>query len=228
MHRLLPSVAALCILLSMTARAQVVTTNPQRGQADKTQEISPEKRVLIRELLEVAGARKNSEAMFKTMFDQMDKQMPEIVWQAVSEMKEIKELTPAEQQRLREEISESSLRMSHQMRERFTQRLDLPQLTEEISIQLYPKYFSDAELKDLITFYRSSTGKHAIEIMPNLFAESVAMANERMLPVVKEVMSEISSDETARFQEKVALIVKSHHKTTTPQRKSRQPRSKSE
>ena len=154
--------------------------------------------------------------------------MPEIVWQAVSDMKDIGELTPAEQQRLREEISESSLRMSRQMKERFTQRLDLQHLIEEISIQLYAKYFSDAELKDIITFYQSSTGKHATEIMPSLFAESIAMANQRMLPVVKDLMSEISSDETTKFQERVALILKSHHKTTTPQRKVRRPRPKSE
>jgi len=78
MHRLLPSVAALCIVLSMTSRAQVVTSTLQTGQAGQTRDISPEKRALVRELLEVTGARKNSAAIFNTMFDQMEKQMPEI------------------------------------------------------------------------------------------------------------------------------------------------------
>ncbi len=226
--RLLTTSCALCIFFSLAVSAQVTTPIVQQGQADKAQDISPQKQALIKELLDAIDIKKNSDAVLNTMFDQMEKQMPEIIWQAVSEMKEIKELTPAEQQHLRAEMSESAIRTSQRFRELLTQRVNFVQMTEEISSQLYAKYFSENELRDLVTFYKSSTGRRTMEIMPNLIGESMTKANERIMPVVKDLMNEISSDEKTRFQTEMVALVKSHHKTVTPQSKSRQRRPKAQ
>jgi len=226
--RLLTTSCALCIFFSLAVSGQVTTPIVQQGQADKAQDISPQKQALIKELLDAIDIKKNSEAVLNTMFDQMEKQMPEITWQALSEMKEIKELTPAEQQHLRDEISESAIRTSQRFRELLTQRVNFVQMTEEISSQLYAKYFSENELRDLVTFYKSSTGRRTLEIMPNLLSESMTKANERIMPVVKDLMNEISSDEKTRFQTEMVALVKSHHKTVTPQSKSRQRRPKAQ
>jgi len=96
--RLLTTSCALCIFFSLAVSAQVTTPIVQQGQADKAQDISPQKQALIKELLDAIDIKKNSDAVLNTMFDQMEKQMPEIIWQSALEMKEIKELTPAEQQ----------------------------------------------------------------------------------------------------------------------------------
>src|SRR5258708_4164028 len=226
--RLLTTSCALCIFFSLAVSAQVTTPIVQQGQADKAQDISPQKQALIKELLDAIDIKKNSDAVLNTMFDQMEKQMPEIIWQAVSEMKEIKELTPAEQQHLRAEMSESAIRTSQRFRELLTQRVNFVQMTEEISSQLYAKYFSENELRDLVTFYKSSTERRTMEIMLNPLAESMTKANERIMPVVKDLMNEISSDEKTRFQTEMVALVKSHHKTVTPQSKSRQRRPKAQ
>ncbi len=226
--RLLTTFCALCIFFSLTASAQVTTPIVQQGQADKPQDVSPEKQALVKELLVAMDVKKNEDAVLNAMFDQMEKQMPEIIWQALSETKETSELSPTERQHLRDEISESAIRTSQRFRELLAQRINFVQMTEEISSQLYAKYFSENELRDLVTFYKSSTGKRTMEIMPNLLGESMTKANERIMPVVKDLMNEISSDEKTRFQTEMVALVKSHHKTVTPQSKSRQRRPKAQ
>jgi uncharacterized protein len=224
--KLLTTFCALCIFFSLTASARVTTPIVQQGQADKAQDASPEKQALIKELLDAIDIKKNSDAVLNTMFDQMEKQVPETIWQALSEMKETRELNPTEQQHLRDEVRESATRTSQRFRELLAQRVNFVQMTEEISSVLYAKYFSENELRDLVAFYKSPTGKRTMEIMPNLIVESMIKANERITPVVKDLMSEISSDETTRFQTEVAALAKSHHKAATPRSKSRQTRPK--
>jgi hypothetical protein len=221
--KFLTIIAAIFVVFSITAKAQVGST-PGQTDSDKVQVVSPEKQALIRELLDVTDSKKNSEAILNTIFDQMQKDMPEMVWASLSEIEGIKELSQAEQQRLRDEMNESARRSSQRFREALIQRLNFAQLIEDISIPLYAKYFDDNELRDLIAFYKSPTGKHTMAVMSNLFADSMAKAQERMMPVIKDVMSEISADERARFREKIASLVESHHKTSTPRNKNRHRR----
>ena len=222
--KLLTIIAAICVAFAITAGAQVASTAAQQSDSDKVQVISPEKQALIRELLDVTGSKKNSEAILNVTFDQMQKDVPEVVWASISNMQGFKELSQAEQQRLRDEMNESARSSSQRYREALTQRLNFAQLIEEISFPLYAKYFNDNELKDLIAFYKSSTGKHAVAVMPNLYADSMAKAEERMMPVIKDVMSEVSADEKTKFREKIASLVESHHKTSTPRSKNRHRR----
>jgi len=214
--KILMVTAVICMALSIAVHAQVTSTTTQQNDADKAQNISPEKQALIRELIEVTGSKKISEEFLNTMFDQMQKTMPEIVWEGLSEITEITELSPAEQQRLREEITESAQRTSQRFRQLLMQRLDYAQMVGEISVSLYVKYFSEDELKDLIAFYKSTTGRHTLAIMPKLFAESMAKSQERVLPIIKDVMHEISSDEKMKFQKEIAAMVESHHRAAKP------------
>jgi uncharacterized protein len=226
--KLLTTFCALCIFFSLTASAQVTAPIVQQGQADKAQDVSPEKQALVKELLVAMDVKKNADAVLNGMFEQMEKQMPEIIWQALSEMKETSELTPTEQQHLRDEISASAIRTSRRFRELLAQRINFVQMTEKISSVLYAKYFSENELRDLVAFYNSSTGRRTMEIMPNLVVESMTRANERIMPVVKDLMSEISSSETTRLQTEITALAKSHHKAATPRSKSRQTRPKAQ
>jgi len=223
MFKLVLTFVILCTILSTTVAAQTATQGASQNQAKSTQDIAPEKLALIKELLVVTDSKKNSAAIFNAILDHMEKSMPEIIWRAVSGMSEIKELSAAEQQLLHDDIKEDSLRRSQRMRARLADRFDFVRLTEEVSIPLYAKYFSESELRDLIAFYKSPTGKRTIETMPNLYAESMAMANERLEPVLKEVIDEISTEETTKFQEKVTTLVKPKAATQKGKGRRRKP-----
>jgi hypothetical protein len=54
-------------------------------------------------------------------------------------------------------------------------------------VKLYTKGFSEAELNELITFYKSALGQKVLKQMPALFAESMQMTQAKLEPVVPQI-----------------------------------------
>ncbi|SDT98503.1 hypothetical protein SAMN05216296_1072 [Pseudomonas pohangensis] len=54
-------------------------------------------------------------------------------------------------------------------------------------VKLYTKGFSEAELNELITFYKSPLGQKVLKQMPALFAESMKMTQAKLEPVVPQI-----------------------------------------
>jgi uncharacterized protein len=202
--------------LSVMMFGCLAVLHAQQASPNRAQKISPEKQALIKKLLDATNSKKNAEEIFKSQFDELVKQMPEIVWQTISEMTELKQLAPKQQQEMRAKMSESAARISTRMRELFLQRIDIGQLIEEISYRVYDKYFTDSELKDLVDFNESATGKKVIEVMPKLVAESTAKVTEVIMPKVKGIMSEIQVDETRQISKEIQLLSKSEQGSTKP------------
>lgn len=206
------------VLVAASTHAQTQPSTPSEKAAAQ-QEISPAKKALIKELIESADARNSLEAFVNAMFDEVQKTLPGEVLDSLSNS--MKDLTDAEQQKLREDVTASLLKANQRFRELFMQRIDFDKLIEDISIPLYNKYFSEAELQDLITFNRSATGQRMKEVMPKLFAESMVRSEEVLGPTMRGIIKEISSDESSRFQKEIASIVESHHRTARPRSRSR-------
>lgn len=77
----------------------------------------------------------------------------------------------------------------------FFQKLDLKELEEQVYIPLYEKYFSDDEIKDLLTFYRTPTGAKSLEVLPGLSAEALQRAGAIIGPVIAAVMAELQKED---------------------------------
>ena len=212
------AVAALCLASSLTVSGQITSPPAQQGPANRGQSISPEKQALVRELLDALDFKKSIEAIIKTLFDQMDREIPEAVWHELSQTKEIKDLSWTEQQKLYKEIRANDDR-AIRIRERLNQKGDFVKMTEEITIELYGKYFSESELKDLIVFYKSPTGKKSIEVMPSLLGESMTKSTERLMPLMREVISEVTEEEKAKLENEVNALVKTNHEVTPQARR---------
>ena len=56
----------------------------------------------------------------------------------------------------------------------FKERMDAPDGLVDMTIPIYARYFSHAEIRELLTFYQSSIGQKAITALPNVMAESMA------------------------------------------------------
>ena len=52
---------------------------------------------------------------------------------------------------------------------------------------IYTTYFTVAELRDMLAFYRSPTGQKALRVMPNVIADSVRLSADRMPAVTAEI-----------------------------------------
>lgn len=78
------------------------------------------------------------------------------------------------------------------------------EVMESISYPLYDKYFTSAELQDLIAFYKSPTGRKTISVMPGLLAESIGRASAAMSPTINEIMMEAMDEGSERVKNEVS------------------------
>jgi hypothetical protein len=60
---------------------------------------------------------------------------------------------------------------------------------------IYDKHFTEAELKDLVAFYSTPTGKKTIEMMPAIFADSMKASQEKLLPPLLKIVNEVLEEE---------------------------------
>ncbi|WP_055074198.1 DUF2059 domain-containing protein [Pseudanabaena sp. 'Roaring Creek'] len=179
-----------------TAIAQVaqesVDKTPDKSPtvpSDKSPElISPEKRALIKELLEITESSKAARQVMDAM---VRAELPKLVSTILKNIPALNNDSPEVQKQISDIVS----RMAVKYRDRVAQKINLDQLIEEVSYPVYNKYFTESELRDIIGFYKSETGKKAIGVMPQLLGESMRRTNEILLPKMGSIMAEIVSEE---------------------------------
>lgn len=155
--------------------------------------IIPEKRALIKELLEVTEVTKLTENVINTMLLQMERNYPQLLSGALKNEKDIEQK--------KERIIESQRRFSKRFRELYPQRVNLEQVMEQLYYPLYGKYFTEDELRDLVIFYKSPTGKKSIMVMPQLMQESMQKSSELLNPKIIQLVNEIMEEEKKRLEE---------------------------
>lgn len=185
------------------------------------QAINPEIRALIAELLEVTESRKTALAIYNSMLDQQETQMPDVIWQGLANIKEIQGLSSDEKQELRKQMLQTSTLMSKRLRELFSKRIDFAQIVEDISYELYSKYFTEAEIKDLVTFYKSPTGKKSMSVAPKMFAESMSITAERIKPELLAIVSELTNEESERIRKELQTRISKQPVKPKPTQRSR-------
>lgn len=181
-QRIFTSIVLSALLISQS----VVGQQP----ADKKEE-------LIRELLAVTETRSSGGKIVDSILTEFSKQYPAMI-EGLADAEP--DLTPAQRERVKSAIAESYERVSKSFRERLPQRIDIGQVIEEISYSLYDKYFTEEEIRDLISFYKTSTGKKSLSILPQLFAESIRLAGEKLSPVLNRLVTEIVAEEKERMK----------------------------
>ncbi len=65
-------------------------------------------------------------------------------------------------------------------------RINLEELIVEILTNVYNKYFTEAEIEELIRFYESSLGKKLLSLSPKMFQEAAQMAQEHVQKKLEE------------------------------------------
>ena len=192
----LPLTLLLCLVFLVTGvKAQLPSA--------ATPPILPEKLAVIKELLSLTNSKKMIDAMLKTQAEQMDKQLPEIIWQTVSNMDELKQLSSADREKVRTEVVANSLKVGRRTYDLLMERIDFNKLIEDISVPLYDKYFSESELKDLVAFYSSSTGRKVLDTMPSLVAESMTRTAEQIMPKLSGVITQIQAEDAELMKKEI-------------------------
>jgi len=163
-------------------------TTQSKPDASVTNSISPEKRALIKELLEVTESGKNANQVMESM---VRSELPKMVSTILKTVPALNSDRPEVQKQFSDIVS----RMAVKYRDRVIKQIDLNQLIEQISYPIYDKYFTESELRDIIGFYKSSTGKKAISVLPQIMVDSMSRTNEILLPKMSRIMTEIITEE---------------------------------
>ena len=152
---------------------------------------------LVRELLAVTDFRKTALSAVDTMMGEVDKQFPKMLEGMIDQDPDV---TPYQRQKIKEGLNEGMARFSNIVRERIRQRINLGQLMEEIALPLYEKYFTEDEIRDLISFYKTPTGQKTLSVLPHLFSDSVHEAAQKLGPPLSNIITEVVAEEKDRLK----------------------------
>lgn len=185
MHRrILKSVLTLALLiLGLSATASAQNT------------ITPEKRALIKEMIVATDVQKMSDAMMKATMDQLENDTPRRVADSVNSMSD---LTPEERKKLIQKMTDDSARFTKRFRELMKEKLDWVQLIEELMYPIVDKYYTEDDLKNMIVFYKSPTGRKVLEVMPQMMTEMMIRSEEIIRPKVEGIARQVLEEEEKR------------------------------
>jgi histone deacetylase complex regulatory component SIN3 len=114
--------------------------------------ISPEKKILIQEINELTGIH-NLRASVETNSSNVSFEYCE------SLIEKDGDLTKSQKVELTEFLDEIKLRLNNQMSEFFADEKNMSSIYFDVVFKLYDENFTESELKELIAFYRTPTGK---------------------------------------------------------------------
>lgn len=153
--------------------------------------ISEEKSRLIGEIVSVMELDKQFPLIMDSMLKELDKSYP-AGFNAVVDANP--SLTAADKAALKGSVSDRYKAFSEKFRKRLVEKVDYGRYIREAVYPLYDKFYTEQELKDILVFYATPTGKKMIKTMPALFAESNRLASEKfvpqLIPIIEELMKE--------------------------------------
>lgn len=164
-------------------------TDGQTPSEAKTIPPSPEKIALIQKLLQITEQKKNAEQRLEVMLTNMEETLPKVLANV------IRDRTQLQGDELLEQVTATAQRMVKRYRELLPGRVNIGEITEEISTNLYAKYYTEKELQDLIDFYQTPTGQKAIATLPQLTKEALEQSNAVLLPEITQLLQEIMQEE---------------------------------
>jgi hypothetical protein len=171
---------------------------PAYAQSDPT----PEKKALIKELLGLMNAVYNSEAVSGQIMEQLQAPVATMISDSMRGWIQEQKLAPAEQKRLEAEVHEFAQRVLTRVRAEFPKRVNFRELAEKVMLETYDKYFTEAEVKDLIAFYKTSTAQKFIRLVPQISAEMFPRIEKLIGPGLTQLINESFDDELMRLKTK--------------------------
>lgn len=160
--------------------------------------LNAEKLALIKEFLVVTNAKKMAADSSDMMLGLQASETQKLIDSLIDEDKSLSPEMKADVRRIAEASAEKS---NARVREFFSKRMDLGELIEEVSIPVYDKHFTEQQMRDLITFYKTPTGKRMIEVTPQLTMELMTAMMGKMIPKLQEFMKEAAESELKILKE---------------------------
>ena len=162
--------------------------------------ISASKRALIKELNEVTGAKEATDQILESFISAQEQESAKTLETIFSVDKVSSE---EEKKEMLRKAKVSYDRVMNKFRDYFSTELNLGSAMDEISYTIYDKYFTEDELKDLIVFYKSPTGKKAMTVTPKIFADSMTLFSEKYGTKIQEFAKKTLDSEMTELKKEL-------------------------
>lgn len=186
---------------SVSAAPPATTPAPSEASMPATTaaqaKLSPEKRDAIRRLMDVTRLPQVADKMYDMLLAQGQKSFELNLARSIQEDPRYGDQQKNE---LMQQVVASSTRMFSRYRELLPKEINLPDVLESISTQVYDKYFTAKELNDISDFYQTEAGKKALDVLPQVMQESAQMTGEVVTPKVKSIVAQIVQEERGRME----------------------------
>ncbi|ANV84592.1 hypothetical protein AWQ21_09465 [Picosynechococcus sp. PCC 7003] len=154
----------------------------------ETEPPSETKTALINELRVLTFRDENATQMLDLMIQQIQDQSTSLGSGFFGEETDPEELAL---------IQESVTRITDRLYTLMQEKIDFVALQREIDFMLYNEYFTEAELQDLIAFYKTPTGQKTAAIFPELTERSTALFSAQLTPAMMEITQQVMFEEFA-------------------------------
>jgi len=159
-------------------------------------DILPQKRELIKELLIVTDAKKLAEKIMDASFEQLKTStLPQLLDSTLKQRMEADDIAKIQPEKWNELINAASVRICDKIQKSIKEKINLAQITEDVSFNLYNKYFTEKELQEIVDFYRTPTGVKTLSVLPQMKADSMKAVGESTNKLIIEVCIETVKEE---------------------------------
>jgi len=159
--------------------------------------VAPAKRELVLQIIAIIEPAKLTGEIETALIADLERRYPQILEQVVPGF------TRPEEESARSAhdraVAESFQRVAKRFRTLYMERIQLAQILEEIYVPLYDKYYTDAELQDLLAFYRTPTGGKTLRVTAQLVQEAMDGSNARLMPQLLGILQEVMEEEKAAW-----------------------------
>lgn len=162
--------------------------------------MTPTKRALIDQLLTLTQQEKLFQQSLSLAFSQLQKDLPALLDQVgpIAAQNGAQSSTPNQVSPERQAVQSMLDRIMPKFMREVQQSISFQELVDQVYYPMYDRHFSEGELKDILAFYKSPTGKRTIQVMPQLVQDSLQMTNRIMLPKLMGIMQRLMAEEAGK------------------------------
>ena len=112
-------------------------------------------------------------------------------------------LTPEMRDNLKVIASDFSSKLSQEFQQEYPKQVSVSKFARASASALYRKYYTDEELKDLITFYQSPVGQKSLVVTPKLVSEQMDEMSKNVFPQINKLIYELVDKEGPKLVDEI-------------------------
>lgn len=147
------------------------------------------KEALVDQIIEAVNAEKLMEEE-KTEFK---KKGQERIDRFIDVIAEKTKMSPEDKQKLKDKLSKrcaekQSRTLAPEVKDRIEKELALKEFSRNLAFQVMGDHFDDHDLKNILKFIKSSTGKKILKQAPDMIAQMIELSAERYVPLAMDML----------------------------------------